>query len=106
MNKLLIRTMVVFLAVLLSVSSTVFADVKVLVIPKGTKAVFWTTVVEGALKAGTDLDIKVYQPSRIEPAITILEVLKSTVANRYSPHWLTHNTTTIPLTPYRHQIFT
>ena len=59
MTKRLIRTKVVFLVFLFSVSSTVFADVKVLVIPKGTKAVFWATVVEGARKAGNDLDIRV-----------------------------------------------
>jgi len=59
MTTCLIRTTVVFLTVLFAVSSTVFADVKVLVIPKGTKAVFWKTVVKGALTAGNDLDIKV-----------------------------------------------
>lgn len=55
----LISISVANLMVLFFVSTTVLADVKVLVIPKGSKAAFWGKVCEGAQQAGVDLAIRV-----------------------------------------------
>ena len=59
MAKLLIRTTAVLLTVLFFVCTTVLAEVKILVIPKGSKAIFGAMVEEGAQQAGNDLGIHV-----------------------------------------------
>jgi ribose transport system substrate-binding protein len=59
MIKYMIRIMVVSLAIPFTFSSTVCADVNVLVIPKVDKLAFWSIVDKGAQQAGNDLGIRV-----------------------------------------------
>ena len=59
MIKHLIRVILFNLFMFMAFNSYALADVKVLVIPKGAKAFFWTIVGQGALQAGDDLRISV-----------------------------------------------
>lgn len=59
MPKRWICSAVIALILLISGSIPVLAEIKVLVIPKGTEAIFWKNVAAGAQQAGTDMGIKI-----------------------------------------------
>lgn len=59
MSKRGIRSLAIALILLVSASMPVLAEIKVLVIPKGTEAIFWKNVAAGARQAGTDMGIEI-----------------------------------------------
>ena len=97
MIKCMIRILLVILTSPFIISSTVCADVKVLVIPKNAESAYWSIVDKGAQQAGNDLGISVTWrgPGSEEQRDAQIKIIKYGIRHNYDAIVLAPNHTNV-----------